>query len=351
MKKTLIALAAVAVTSTAMAQVTMSGEAGFAYVNDEVKSVTTSGMAQTDGSITIAASDDLGGGMTLSASHTVDLKGRSAVTAENSTIAVGGAFGSVLLGAVNAGNGIIGLGGAGGVGRGMDNGVLLDGDTKVDLFQYTSPALMTGLNAFVNAADVGVAGAGAGAFQAVGMGVKYSAGPLSVSFDNTTYSGHAAAAATAAVIGSCLDSAGTTLSAMPATGCATGLTTNRAAVAGVTQAAVLAGQIDSRQRLSFSYDLGMAKVGYGTQTKQYAGTGVDNKQTVMGVSAPFGAFTVSLARSTNKNDGAATKTTGTDLGINYALSKRTALNLSSMKSKTTGAVSNTYTRLRLKTTF
>jgi hypothetical protein len=301
----------VAVTSTAMAQVTMSGEAGFAYVSDKVASVKTSGMAQTDGSITIAATDDLGGGMKLSAAHTVDLKGRSAVTAENSTMAISSAFGTVLLGAINAGNGILGIGGAGGVGRGMDNGVLLDGDTKVDLFQYTTPALMTGLTAFVNSADVGVTGAGDGAFQAVGMGVKYSAGPLSAAFDNTTYSGHAAAAS----------------------------------------AAVLATQIDSRSRLSFSYDLGMAKVGYGTQTKQYAGTGKDNKQTVMGVSAPFGAFTVSLNRSTNKTDGSATKTTGTDLGINYALSKRTAVNFSSMKSKTTGAVSDTYTRLRLKTTF
>jgi hypothetical protein len=288
-----------------MAQVTMSGEAGFAYVSDKTAGVTTSGMAQTDGSVTIAATDDLGGGMKLSAAHTVDLKGRSAVTAENSTMVLSGAFGSVLMGAINAGNGIIGKGAPGAVGRGLD-GVVVDGDTPVDLIQYTSPELMTGLNVFVNTAEITV-GAGNGSFQGTGMGVNYSAGPLAVTFDSTNYSGYAASVA-------------------------------------------LATQLDSRQRLSFSYDMGVAKVGYGTQAKSYQGTGVDNNQTVMGVTAPVGAFTVSLARVTNDN-GAAADQSDTDLGINYALSKRTALNFSSLKFKTDGAASDTKTRLRLKTTF
>jgi hypothetical protein len=348
-----------------MAQVTMSGEAGFAYISDKKvvagtaatngvgkAQATTKGMAQTDGSITIAATDDLGGGMKLSVAHTVDLKGRSSVTAENSTMSLSGSFGSILIGALNAGNGIIGKGSAGGVGRGMD-GTIVDGDTPVDLIQYTSPELITGLTAFANAADVGAAGAGEGSFQAAGVGINYSTGPLSVTFDSTSYSGHAVAAAVTARAATCTDATSGAIGTAVAygTACATGSVMLTPGVAVKTAATVLATQIDSRQRLSFTYDLGMAKIGYGTQTKSYAGTGVDNKQTVLGVSAPIGAFTVSLARATNKADGAATETTGTDLGINYALSKRTALNFSSMKSKTTGSVSDTYTRLRLKTTF
>ena len=347
-----------------MAQVTMSGEAGFAYISDKKvvagtaatngvgkAQATTKGMAQTDGSITIAATDDLGGGMKLSVAHTVDLKGRSSVTAENSTMSLSGSFGSVLMGAINAGNGIIGKGAPGAVGRGMD-GTIVDGDAPVDLIQYTSPELMTGLNVFVNTAEITV-GAGEGSFQATGVGINYSTGPLSVTFDSTSYSGHAVAAGVAARDATCTDATSGAIGTAVAygTACATGSVMLTPGVALKSAATVLATQLDSRQRLSFTYDLGMAKIGYGTQTKSYAGTGVDNKQTVLGVSAPIGAFTVSLARATNKADGAATETTGTDLGINYALSKRTALNFSSMKSKTTGSVSDTYTRLRLKTTF
>jgi len=337
----------------------MSGEAGFAYISDKTvgakvngvapAQATTAGMAQTDGSITIAATDDLGGGMTLSVAHTVDLKGRQSVAAENTTMTLSGSFGTVLMGSLNASNGILGLGGAGGVGRGLDSNGMLDGDAGVDMIQYTSPELMKGLKVSINTAEVGL-GAGDGAVQSAGVGVSYSAGPLSVSFDNTTFSGYAAAADATARNSFCV-LGGTTATAAYGTACAAGSTVLAAAVKGLTAAQVLAAQKDSRQRLSFSYDLGVAKVGYGTQTKQYAGTGVDNKQTIMGISAPFGAVTVSLARSTNKDDGAATKITGTDLGINYAMSKRTALNLSSMKTQSTGAVANTFTRLRLKTTF
>jgi hypothetical protein len=350
----------VAVTTGAMAQVTMSGEAGFAYVSDKnitaasaatngvaKAQATTKGLAQTDGSITISASEDLGVGMTLSASHTVDLKGRSAVTAENSTMSVGGAFGTVLIGSIAAGNGIVGLGSAGGVGRGFDDGVALDGDTNVDLVQYTTPELMTGLKAFINTAEI-IPGAGDGLFQGTGVGVNYSAGPLTVVFDTTSYSGHAVAAAVSAKSAACLTSGVLTAVAYKTACAGTIAQTGNAAL---TADEVLAAQIDSRQRLSFSYDLGMARIGYGTQTKSYAGTGVDNKQSVMGVTVPFGAFTVSLAKSSNKNQGATTKTTGTDLGVNYAMSKRTALNLSSKSVKTTGSDSNTFTRLRLKHTF
>ena len=354
-----------AVAGAASAQVTLSGEAGFAYISDKnitaasaatngvaKAQATKQGLAQTDGSITISASEDLGGGLKAMVAHTVDLKGRSSVSAENSSMSVSGAFGTVMVGAVEAGNGILGLGSAGGVGRGLDNGVALDGGTNVDLLQYTTPELVPGLTALINTAEI-TPGAGDGVFQGTTVGLNYSAGPLTVAFDNTSYSGHAAAKAVTARKATCTNvTSGLVTDPVDyGTACAAGAVMLTPGVKAATVAQVLATQIDSRQRLSVSYDLGMAKVGFGTQTKKYAGTGVDNKQTVMGVSVPFGAITVSLAKSSQKDQGSATKVTGTDIGVNYAMSKRTSLNLSSMSTKETGSASNTFTRLRLKHTF
>ena len=293
-----------------MAQVTMSGEAGFAYISDKAGDavVSTSGFSQTDGSITISANEDLGGGMKVVAAHTMNLLGRSGgVTEENSSLTIMGGFGAVTLGAVEAGNGIIGLGGAGGVGRGLD-GVVIDGGTNVDLAKYTSPALIPGLTASVSRFDsAGAVGAGRGTLRGTGYGLNYSAGPLSVAIDTTGYQ-HDGAQADA--------------------------------------------KINDRQRLSASYDLGVAKVGFGYQVKDYQAAGADNKQTIVGVAVPMGAFTFSLSHATEKSDGAGElKTKGTDVGVNYALSKRTSLNFSHMSAKEGTAKADKYTRLRLKTTF
>ena len=57
-----------------------------------------------------------------------------------------------------------------------------------------------------------------------------------------------------------------------------------------------------RTRVSGSYDLGVAKLGAGYQTRKVTGAvrfGT-NKQTVLGVSAPYGAFTFGLNYATNK---------------------------------------------------
>ena len=289
----------------------MSGEAGFAYISDKAGDavVSTSGFSQTDGSITISASEDLGGGMKLAASHTMNLLGRTSVSAENSSLSLMGGFGTVTIGAVEAGNGILGLGGAGGVGRGLDDGTALDGGSNVDLVQYTTPALIPGLTANVARADSVLApGAGRGLLRTTGYGVNYAAGALAVAFDVTGYVYAAADANT---------------------------------------------QTDKRTRVSASYDLGVVKVGAGYQKKAMQLTGgTDNKQTVIGASMPMGAFTFSLAMSGNQDDGA-TKTKGTDFGVNYALSKRTSLNFShkSVKAGTAGAKADKFTRLRLKTTF
>jgi hypothetical protein len=356
MKKTLIAMAAVAVAGVASAQ-TITGEYGFGWVSDKattknngatVAAKKKSGLAQTDGSISISATEDLGGGMTLAGSTTVDLKGRSSVNAENATLSLSGGFGTLTLGSIEFGNGILGLGGAGVAGRGLDNGTALDGGTNADYLQFRTPALMEGLTAKITRGEVGP-GAGDGAAQVTAIGIDFAAGALTVAVDTTNYSMAAPTADIAAANSTCNDPAMSKVAV--GTACATGYDVLVAGTKAATIAEQLAAQADQRQRMSFSYDLGMAKVGYGYQKKSYKGTGKDNTQTVMGVNVPMGDLSIGVAMSTNKTDGSA-KTKGTDMGINYALSKRTSLNFSNMRTRKDGdADAQTYQRLRLKTTF
>ncbi len=72
MKKTLIAMAAVAVAGVASAQVTLSGSMGFGF-SDTSSGARTGGF--TDGNVKFAASEDLGGGMSVSGSFTMDGQG------------------------------------------------------------------------------------------------------------------------------------------------------------------------------------------------------------------------------------------------------------------------------------
>ena len=76
-----------------------------------------------------------------------------------------------------------------------------------------------------------------------------------------------------------------------------------------------------------------------------------NKQTVLGVSAPYGAFTFGLNYSTNKQSTANISNKGTDVGVSYALSKRTNV-YAQMQSVTIGtADASKTTRVKMVTSF
>ncbi|MDX1330738.1 MAG: porin, partial [Burkholderiaceae bacterium] len=252
MKKTLIAMAAVAVAGVASAQVSITGALGFGYTKDD----DAKGYRITDGVVKFNAAEDLGGGMTLSGSTTVDLKGRTSVNAENASLTMSGGFGSVTLGSVEAGNGILGLGGAGAAGRGLDNGTALDGGTNGDMLKYTTPALMTGLTASITRFEAGT-GAGDGAAQVTVVGVNFSSGALTVAADTANYA-QPAAKAVAATTAVCTGETAISYAAH-GTACPTGTAMIAPAVKAADEATVLAAQVDQRQRISFSYDLGMAK--------------------------------------------------------------------------------------------
>ncbi len=289
MKKTLIALATLAaVSGTAFAQstVTLSGKARFAY---ESTSSTTgavdtkaNGLRVTDGDFALTAMEDLGGGLKATAFMNVQSRGRdTAIAGRDAYLSLAGGFGSVLIGSIEAGNGIIGLGGAGASVYGLDGGVIA-GASNVDIIKYTLPSF-NGFTLSVNATDSTAAGAntlGMGSTATTadsnGLGLNYANGPLAVAADLTNYGNNA------------------------------GTSTH-----------------DNRTRISASYDLGVAKLGAGFQT--YSTTAATNNKTkdmIIGVNVPMGALSLGMNYATSQTDGQV-KVKGYDLGAKYDLSKRT----------------------------
>jgi len=95
MKKTLIALAAVAVSSAAMAQATIGGTFNVDMQNKISNADNTIGMG--DAIVSVSVSEDLGGGMTASASTTFQTKAGRAGTITNNgySFALKGGFGAL----------------------------------------------------------------------------------------------------------------------------------------------------------------------------------------------------------------------------------------------------------------
>lgn len=268
MKKTLIALAALAATTAfAQSSVTLSGKFGVAF---QQAPGATSGLAVTDGDVVFSALEDLGGGLKAAASMAVKVRGRGAtgvVDGRDATVSLMGGFGSVTLGAVEAGNGIIGRGFAGApvsLPDGFD-GSVLSAPANVDWFRYKSPELMPGLTVNYQRVDsIGTPGGGRGALQANVVGADYASGPVSVGLDYTDFSDNT-----------------------------------------------------KRTRFSASYDIGVATVGFGFENPRSG-----NNQYAAGLKVPMGAITAGLVYAK------AGSNKGYGIGANYALSKRTAINVS-----------------------
>ena len=293
-------MAAVAVAGAATAQVSVTGALGFGWegVSPAVGGSET-GIKVTDGNVKFSASEDLGGGMSVLTAMDIQSRGRDTdIIGRDASITLVTGFGGFTLGAVEAGNGILGLGGAGAPVIGLDGNTagtgsgVLDGGVNVDIAKYSLP-LGNGIGISVARTD------SAAALRGPNAGNTYGA----------TYSMNAISAA--------LD---------------------------YTDAALL-----KRTRVSGSYDLGVVKLGAGYQTRKFTGATSTNKQTVLGVSAPYGAFTFGLNYATQKQLEASNK--GIDLGVSYALSKRTNV-YAQMQRLTIGdlAVAKT-TRVKMVTSF
>ena len=301
MKKTLIALAAVAVTSTAMAQVTLSGQLAYAWQSTssaDAVSVKASGLTVTDGNLTFKASEDLGGGMKIMVSQEFVSRGRgTTMDGRNASLTLITGMGNLTVGSVEAGNGILGLGGAGAPVYGLDDGVTLAGASNVDVAAFSLPS-MYGFTLTLKSLDGTNGGVSSNGGGITSVQLQYAAGALAASVDTTNYGGAYAAAA------------------------------------------------GKRTRMSASYDLGVAKVGVGVE-KNDKGLLADKSERVLGVSMPMGNMLFGINVASSKVDGTAGNNKGTDLGMKYSLSKQTSVFVQYQTTKAAGAA-NSASKYRVK---
>ncbi len=329
MKKSLIALAVLAAAGAASAQstVTLSGKFGFAYDTSSrttAANVTTtsSGLGQTDGNVTFAAVEDLGGGMKAGSSIDIRTRGRGALAANgvvdgrDASVYVTGGFGTITAGAIEAGNGIQPLGSAGAAIQGLDGAAygatraVLDAPSNVDILQYSSPTFAGGFSVAAAILDTNMGQYGMDQASATAdatlLVLGYAAGPIAAKIDFTKYDLNAIAPTAATP--------------------------------------------DSRTRISGNYNLGVAKLGLGYQSKKTT-TGVANTQTIFGVSAPFGNVDLGLAFARNTQDLLNT-VTGYELDVRYNLSKRTTVLMAYQSvSEANTTISGSNLRLRLMHAF
>jgi predicted porin len=286
MKKTLIALATVAVTTGAMAQVTLSGGAAYGYQSTKTNSVDAKGFGVDTAAFKMSASEDLGGGMKLSAAIALGgLTRGDTPTGEDFTIVVSGGFGSVLLGQIEIGSGIRGLAQAGAPVNNMEGEILGAATAGTDIVKYTAPKMGDFTFSASHTETKGLAtGMTTGQSTATTVGVDYASGPIAAKIDSSSWSENAT--------------------------------------------------LDSRYRIAASYDLGVVKVGAGREDITLVST-LHTKYTMFGVSAPLSA-NVTVGAVSVKEDIAGVTRSGTSVGASYALSKRTSVSANTASWEITG---------------
>ncbi len=299
MKKTLVALAAMAVVGAASAQVTITGKMGFSYQANSTADGKTKGMRMTDGDVVVTAVEDLGGGWKASASTAVKLRGRdtNVGTRDGSVQLMAPGF-TVSGAAMEAGPMIADAwSGPWSFADGIDTKVL-DGYANIDMIGVAAP--------------VGPVTLSAGYFE-VGQG------------NEGFFTGTAAApVAPLSTAGNATGTNGYLLKAVYAAG------PIMAAADFTVYSSTAAAYVDglNRMRLVGTYDLGVVKLGAGFQSKSRDTAA----QYTLGVSAPFGATTVSMGFASRAAQGASTlagapaaadSRTGTQIAAEYAFSKTT----------------------------
>ena len=204
------ALAALAAFGTVYAQstATISGKFG-AAVGKGLGS--DANVHITDGNVTVAAVEDLGGGMKAGVSIDMRTRGReqrvdTAVRQEigrDAIVYVSGGFGTVSLGSVESGNGIMGLG-LGGAQQSLASGwdgAILSGAAYNQMLQWTSPTIsgfnvsLTHVDSIGSVSVVNTTTAATGAMAnnydaaiaAQQLGATYNNGPISASVDYAAF--------------------------------------------------------------------------------------------------------------------------------------------------------------------
>jgi len=326
MKKTLVAIAAAAVVTGAMAEVTISGYVDVGVGTSQVTSTTGAkttansmgSFSNGQSALNFGASEDLGDGMTAFANlNTLPANAsaaNSAITTDAGTgVGLKGGFGKVFLGS-DYNQTFYAMAAADPTWNGGGNGSVWSAANFTGLKSsaaiWTLPSIAQGLNI---TAESSFAGTSTGVGDATGLGISYTAGGFSATF--------------AAQVQQTLVST------------TTGFAVYNGANAATTGA--MEGSQASTQVLALSYDLGAAKLYYGAAQTSVNDNG-DNAESkwIAGVSVPFGAMSLGYTRSNASfTSAAAAQTTisGDRLIARYTFSKRTSTYLSVGKSSQTSS--------------
>jgi hypothetical protein len=183
MKKTLIAMAAVAVAGVASAQVTITGSVGFGISDTDIAARTAN---WTDGGITFSASEDLGGGLTAAASVTQAINGKgTAVNSDGNSLSLTSAtMGAFAIGTARASGDALGVGSLSYTTGHLFGTSHADGTADYTYAQYTLPAIVDGLSITVRKAGTQTLGIATSASNQ--MRFTYKTGDLTVDFNNTS---------------------------------------------------------------------------------------------------------------------------------------------------------------------
>ena len=269
MKKSLIALAALAAFGTASAQsnVTMSGNINFGFAGDTTTAgVKTRGFGGDTTNITLSVSEDLGGGLKATGSMSLENFNEDAATnGNNASLGLSGGFGSLVFSSSESADWLP-----------VDGLTASSNGTNGDRINYTSPTINGLTFGFQTQDDLGVIDADAGETigKATGISISYTTGPLTVEGAYSLFSGLTA--------------------------------------------------IDNRKQLRASYDFGVAKVTYGMLNEYNDVTTANRTETGLTIAAPVGPVTVTYGFATAKV-GTAKSLSGSSLAASYPFSKRTSL--------------------------
>ena len=296
MKKTLIALAALAAFGTASAQstVTISGNLAAGFAGDTTSTGTkTGGYGFDTTNITLSVVEDLGGGLTAYGSMSIENFQEDVPTNGNGvTLGLRGAFGSVAFSSAE-GSDFLPVDGL----TNSSNG------TDADRITYTTPTISgftfalshqdaIDASTVVNSTPTALGSLhpaeidadARGTSSALTGSVNYTVGPISIDAIHADFSGST---------------------------------------------------IASRTGVRAAYDFGIAKITDGTLKEKQVASGGDVTESGLTVAAPIGPVTASYSYATSKTGTSETKK-GTALTVSYALSKRSSIALYSEEHDTRG---------------
>jgi len=336
MKKTLVAIAAVAAVTGAMADVTITG-----FIDQAVQTTSTTLTAGTKSTInsignnlngqsqiSFGASEDLGDGMSAYVNYAFlpatngDSSGATLGDA-GSGIGIKGAFGNLFLGnnydAVRTTMGdadVTGFGQAAGIGNVWSPSNAL-APSRQGLIRWTLPSFTQGLDITVEHSN-GALSTSVG--DSTGAGISYTSGGLYLKY----------------AVNQTKTSSGST-------------TFNTYDGANVATASNYDGSTANFQALAVTYDMGVAKLWYGNEQMNMSDSGdaAEAKWTA-GISVPFGAASIGYAHSsaqfTNASGTVGNGLTSDAILAKYNFSKRTLAYLKAAKSatsSTSASISNT----------